>query len=56
MLSRVQLFGTEDFDTGRCGKDLAELAHPVMSVFRAAGTPIAKLIELIEVRELDFEL
>jgi hypothetical protein len=55
-LSRVQLFGTKDFDTGRCCEDRAELAHPVIGVFGAAAPPMAKLIELIEVRKLDFEL
>ena len=55
-LSGLQLFAMENFDTGRCSEDLAELVHPVMGVFRAADTPMAKLIELIEVRELDFEL
>ena len=54
--SGLQLFATEDFDTGRCGKYFAEFAHPVMGVFRAASSPIAKLIKLIEVRKLDLEL
>src|ERR1700739_4648384 len=55
-LSYLQLFGPQDPHAGRCCENLAELVHPVMCVFRRADAPIAKLIELIEVRELDFEL
>src|ERR1700752_1577510 len=55
-LSCLQLFGAQDLHAGRCCENLAELVHPVMCVFGCTDAPIAKLIELIEVRELDFEL
>jgi hypothetical protein len=34
----------------------AEVAHPVMCVFGCIDASAAKLIELIKVRQLDFEL
>jgi hypothetical protein len=55
-VKRPSALATEDFDTGRRSKNFAEFAHPVMGVFRTAGYPIAKLIELTELGKLDLEL
>jgi hypothetical protein len=55
-LSDLQLFGTKDLYAWRRGEDFAEVAHPVLRVFGCTDTSAAKLIELIKVRQLDFEL
>ena len=55
-LSRLQLFGMEDLHTWRRSKNLAEVAHPVVCVSGCTGASVAKRIELIKVRQLDFEL
>jgi hypothetical protein len=55
-LSCLQLFGMKDLHTWRPSNNLAEVAHPVICVFGYTGASVAKPIELIKVRQLDFEL
>src|SRR6266700_4216047 len=55
-LSSLQLFGTKYLYAWRSGENFAEIVHPVMCAFGCTDASVAKLIELIKVRQLDFEL
>jgi hypothetical protein len=50
------LLGAQNLDARRGCEDLAEIMHPVMRVIGGSDAAIAKLVELTEVFQFDFEL
>src|SRR5262249_39545497 len=53
--SLTLLFGPKDFDTWGRSEDLAEVVHPVSSAVGGSHAAVAKLVELIKVRQLYLE-
>src|SRR5258708_40216480 len=54
--SRLRLVRAQNLDARGCDENLAEGMHPIAGLVAGADAPAAKLLELLEIGQLDLEL